>query len=99
MVKGAYYPHGDRRERKMQKASIFERIKAIFVPKSAPSNNTTGTAQSDLYVYITVKGKKFHYTQHCSSLHGAKTVKMVVRKAKKAGYTACDKCCYSYLHD
>lgn len=83
----------------MQKASIFERIKAFFGSKSTSSNNTSKTAQSDLYVYITVKGKKFHYAPYCSSLHSAKTVRMDLRKAKKAGYTACDKCCYSYLHD
>jgi len=52
-----------------------------------------------MYVFITVKGKKFHYTPTCSSLHSANTVKMDLSKAKKAGYTACDKCCYSYLHD
>lgn len=83
----------------MQKTSIFDRIKAFFRPKSTTTKNTPKTAPREMYVFITVKGKKFHYTPTCSSLHSAKTVRMDLSKAKKAGYTACDKCCYSYLHD
>lgn len=60
---------------------------------------TRKTTKSETYVFITLKGKKFHYQPNCSGLHGAKTIKMNLSKAKKAGYIACDKCCYSYLHD
>lgn len=51
------------------------------------------------YVFVTVHGKKFHYDRLCPGLRNAKEVKMDLSKARAAGYTACDKCCYSYLHE
>lgn len=83
----------------MQKTAIFERLLAIFRPKTATTKNTTKTTPREMYVYITTKGKKFHYDPCCPSLHSAKPVKMDLSKARKAGYKACDKCCYSYLHE
>lgn len=83
----------------MQKPAIFERLLAIFRPKTTPKKNATKTTPKEFYVFITAKGKKFHYDPCCSSLHSAKPVRMDLSKARKAGYKACDKCCYSYLHD
>lgn len=83
----------------MKKASIFDRIRALFGPKTTPNKNAPKATPRETYVFITVKGKKFHYTPCCSSILNAKTVRMDLSKARKAGYTACDKCCYSYLHD
>lgn len=71
-------------------------------PKSEASKTTTHNTKAtstEPYVFVTLKGKKFHYTPDCASLRNAKTFKMDLSKAKKAGYSACDKCCYSYLHD
>lgn len=79
--------------------SIFKQLKNALL--GGPSKATTSAPapqQKEPYVFITVKGKKFHYDPNCSSLHSAKTVKMDLSKARKAGYTACDKCCYGYLH-
>lgn len=56
-------------------------------------------AQTEPFVYVTTGGKKFHYSRLCPGIRNAKEVKMPLSKARKAGYTACDKCCYSYLHD
>jgi hypothetical protein len=60
-------------------------------------------AQAEPYVFITVSGKKFHYDADCPSLQNAwaqnKVIKMDLSKAKKSGRTACDKCCWDYLHD
>lgn len=85
----------------MKKLTIFNQLKDALLGKA---KKTTAPApqkkqQTELYVFITVKGKKFHYTPNCSGLHSAKPVKMDISKAKKAGYTACDKCCYAYLHE
>lgn len=51
------------------------------------------------YVFVTVHGKKFHYDRLCPGLRNAQEVKMDLSKARKAGYTACDKCCRDYLHE
>lgn len=82
----------------MKKRSFFDMLKELILgkPKKPAAQKKQ---QAEPYVFITVKGKKFHYSPDCSGLHGAKPVKMSLSKAKKAGYTACDKCCYSYLHD
>lgn len=64
-------------------------------PKSAPKQQ----APKEPFVYVTLKGKKFHYSLLCPGIRNSKEVKMPLSKARKAGYTACDKCCYSYLHE
>lgn len=64
-------------------------------PKSAPKQQTP----KEPFVYVTLKGKKFHYDLACPGIRNSKEVKMPLSKARKAGYTACDKCCYSYLHE
>lgn len=77
--------------------SIFEKLKknTTQTPKSAPKPR----AQTEPFVYVTTGGKKFHYSRLCPGIRHSKEVKMPLSKARKAGYTACDKCCYSYLHD
>lgn len=79
------------------------KIKAFFeeLKKKAaePTPAKSTPAKKEPYVYITTKGKKFHYDLACPGLRNSKEVKMELSKARKAGYTACDKCCYSYLHE
>lgn len=81
---------------------IFDTIKKILGwilnRKAADrTKSTTGTAEP--YVYVTLRGKKFHYDLLCPGIRNSKEFKMSLSKARKAGYKACDKCCYSYLHD
>jgi hypothetical protein len=45
------------------------------------------------YVFVTVHGKRYHWDRLCPGLRNAQEVKMDISKARKAGYTACDKCC------
>lgn len=86
----------------MKKASIFEWGKKILAwlqsgDTEKPTKSTPEKKES--YVYVTVKGKKFHYDILCPGLRNSDAVKMDLSKARKAGYTACDKCCYNYLRD
>lgn len=75
-------------------ASFFEKLKKKPEPaaKKAPT-------PKEPFVYVTTKGKKFHYDLACPGIRNSKEFKMPLSKARKAGYTACDKCCYSYLHE
>lgn len=86
----------------MKKVSIFEWVKktvAELISSDAKKPAKNATEKKEPYVYVTVKGKKFHYDVLCPGLRNSKAVKMDLSKARKAGYTACDKCCYSYLRD
>lgn len=91
----------------MKKVSIFERIKKIVAEllssgTQKPAKSTPGKSapeKKEIYVYVTTKGKKFHYDILCPGIRNSKEIKMELSKARKAGYTACDKCCYSYLHE
>lgn len=85
------------KEKNMKKPSIFSRIMALFRPKTNTSKSKP-LAGSEPYMFVTLKGKKFHYDPDCSGLRNSKTIRMKLSKAKKAGYTACDRCCYEYLH-
>lgn len=67
----------------MQKPAIFERLLAIFRPKTTPKETR---------VLITQKGKKYHQDPDCPALRGAKTTGLELSKARAAGYTRCDKC-------
>lgn len=87
----------------MKKASIPEWGKKILAwlqsgDTEKPAAKRT-TEKKEPYVYVTVKGKKFHYDILCPGLRNSNAVKMDLSKARKAGYTACDKCCYNYLRD
>ena len=85
--------------------SLFEKLKEKAntllgaKPAQTQKNAPTKPAQTEPFVYVTTGGKKFHYSRLCPGLRHSKEVKMSLSKARKAGYTACDKCCYSYLHD
>lgn len=78
-------------------ASFFEKLKK----KAEPSAKRTPppSTPKEPYVYVTTKGKKFHYDLLCPGIRNSKEVKMPLSKARKAGYTACDKCCFGYLHE
>lgn len=81
---------------------FFEKLKAILTgSKSEPTTKKTQapSTKKEPFVYVTTKGKKFHYDLTCPGIRNSKEVKMPISKARKAGYTACDKCCYSYLHE
>lgn len=93
-------------------AFIIRKIyKAITAPKSTPKSDTANpstnitpaspscSAKNELYVYVTLKGKKFHYDLLCPGILNSKEIKMSLSEARKAGYKACDKCCYDYLHE
>lgn len=84
--------------------SLIEKLnkKLTDFQKSVPEQTTKSApkpAQTEPFVYVTTGGKKFHYSRLCPGIRNSKEVKMPLSKARKAGYTACDKCCYSYLHD
>ena len=76
----------------------IKKIICACFPKKAKAKSTT-TVKTEPFVYITLKGKKFHYDVLCPGLRNSKEIKMDLSKARKAGYTACDKCCYNYLHE
>lgn len=81
----------------MRKVSFFEWLRTLLGTK--PSSPTRGaSAKSEPHVYVTTKGKKFHYDLLCPGIRNSKEIKMDLSKARKAGYTACDKCCWDYLH-
>lgn len=68
--------------------------------KTSPSPKPTS---NEPYVFITLHGKKFHYDADCTALNSAwsenKVFKMGLSKARKSGRTACNKCCWDYLHE
>lgn len=86
----------------MKKPTILDKLKDILADILGGTTQKQPThkapQKTETYVFVTVKGKKFHYDRLCPGLRNSKDVKMGLSKARKAGYTACDKCCYSYLH-
>ena len=83
-------------------SALFGGLKKKPVTPATPKPQPTTPKQptpKETYVYVTTKGKKFHYSLACPGIRNSKEVKMALSKARKAGYTACDKCCYSYLHE
>ena len=70
-------------------------MEKFFPGKDKPQTTT----KTELVVYVTPNGSRYHSDPDCPSLRHARRVhKMPLSKAKKAGLTACDKCCYSYLY-
>lgn len=70
------------------------------------ATNTTPTTQtpapqkrepSEPYVFVTAKGKRYHWDRLCPCLRNAQEIKMDLSKARKAGYTHCDKCVPDYI--
>lgn len=86
----------------MSKTSFFEGLKKqvsdLLGAKPQKTTAAKSAPQQEPYVYVTTKGKKFHYDLLCPGIRNSKEVKMSLSKARKAGYTACDKCCFDYLH-
>lgn len=86
---------------------MFEFLRGLFAavpdkPKETPKEPKKEAKKApkvEPYVFVTLHGKKFHYDPNCPGLHGAKVYKMDLSKARAAGRKACDKCCYSYLHE
>jgi hypothetical protein len=76
---------------------FFDWLKKII--GGAMSEKAARPTKAEPYVYVTTRGTKFHYDILCPGIRNSKEIKMALSKARKAGYTACDKCCYSYLHD
>lgn len=66
---------------------------------TTPAQPTAKVKPREPYVFVAVHGKKFHYDRLCPGLRNANEIKMDLSKARKAGYTACDKCCHDYLHE
>lgn len=86
----------------MKKASILEWVKktlAKLLGDKAKTHSKYTPEKKEPYVYVTLRGKKFHYDLLCPGIRNSKEIKMDLNKARKAGYTACDKCCYDYLHE
>ena len=86
----------------MSKLSFFESLKEkaanILNPKPSKPTSKNTPVKKEPFVYVTTKGKRFHYDLLCPGIRNSKEVKMTISKAHQAGYTACDKCCFDYLH-
>ena len=83
---------------KAMKIDFFKWLKRKA--KKSPSSHTKmASAKQEPFVFITAKGKKFHYDRFCPYLTNANEIKMQLSKARKAGYTECDKCRQRYLQD
>ena len=82
-------------------AYLTRKIKEITQTPAAPlpPQRPAQQVSREPYVYITTKGTKFHYDIMCPAIRNAKEIKMPLSKAREAGYKACDKCCYNYLHE
>ena len=80
---------------------FFEKLKVILTGSKPEPTKKKAQAPTpkEPFVYVTPNGKKFHYDLMCPGIRNSKEVKMPISKARKAGYTACDKCCFSYLHE
>ena len=79
---------------------LDRKLKELMRPRATTQKSTAPkVASGEPYVYITTKGSKFHYDLLCPAIRNAREIKMPLSKARKAGYTACDKCCYNYLRE
>lgn len=83
---------------------IIRTIVKLFTPSKPtdiPAQTVTpptSTTKKEPYVYVTRGGKKYHYDLACPGIRNVKEIKMDLSKARQAGYTACDVCCFEYLH-
>ena len=85
-------------------ATFKEWLKRLVANLTA--TNTTPNTQaptpkkckpSEPYVFVTAKGKRYHWDRLCPCLRNAQEIKMDLSKARKAGYTPCDKCVPDYI--
>ena len=75
---------------------LKELLDTLNGPKTAtpaPARPAAKVKPREPYVFVTVKGKKYHWDRLCPCLRNSNEIKMDISKARKAGYTACDKCC------
>ena len=77
---------------------FIDRLQGRAPVAKKPRTEQAPATKREPYVYVTLKGNKFHYDRLCPGLRNAKEYKMDLSKARQAGYTACDKCCWEYLH-
>ena len=77
---------------------IVRKIKGTLTPTQATPTPPSCPTKKEPYLYVTLKGKKYHYDLLCPGILNAKEIKMDLNKARAAGYKACDKCCFDYLH-
>lgn len=78
---------------------LLDALKRPKKANTAPAKTTTKSQPHESYVFVTTKGKKYHWSRLCPGLRNSREVKMDLSKARKAGYTACDKCCYKSFQD
>lgn len=78
---------------------IFDTIKKAI--RRQPERRAA--APREVSVYVTARGKKYHFDPCCPSILAAfnsgKAVKMGISKAVAGGYKPCDKCCSSDFTD
>ncbi len=88
-------------------ATFKEWLKKLAAYFTAPSGTTDTeapakpkpTKPSEPYVFVTAKGKRYHWDRLCPCLRNAQEIKMDLSKARKAGYTPCDKCVPDYTRE
>lgn len=70
----------------------------VVLDMKFPDKNDSGSdrKKSKVYVFVTKTGKKYHSSPSCSALNGG-GYRMEINKARKGGYTPCEKCQYDYL--
>lgn len=84
---------------KKKVAALFNGGDTVQKPVPTKTPNTSAKPHaSEPYVFVTARGKKYHWDRLCPSLLNAKEIKMDISKARKAGYIACDKCCSAAIH-
>jgi hypothetical protein len=72
----------------------------LTAANTAPSTQAPTRAKpkpAEPYVFVTAKGKRYHWDRLCPCLRNAQEIKMDLSKARKAGYTPCDKCVPDYM--
>lgn len=72
----------------------------LTATNTAPNTQTPTPEKrkpSETYVFVTAKGKRYHWDRLCPCLRNAQEIKMDLSKARKAGYTPCDKCVPDYM--
>lgn len=77
-------------------------VSYLTTTTNTPNTQTPTRAKpkpTEPYVYVTVKGKRYHRDRLCPCLRNAHEIKMDMSKARKAGYTACDKCFPDYMRE
>ncbi len=81
-----------KRRNKMNKRKILFFALFFVILLTAFARDTTKKVEPNNKVYVTAKGKKYHY-KHCRTLNKAKKLKaLTISQAKKKGYKPCKVC-------